>query len=261
MIERSKAAGTEYLRRSGTGIPLVLLHGIGSNAESWLPMIADLDPDIDVIAWNAPGYGASDPIATPRPAAYADRLQSLLDALGLARIVLAGHSLGCLFAAAYVASYPVAGLAFLSPALGYGVPAGAPLPANVQSRIDDLNKLGPREFAAKRAARLVYHPEAKPTVLAGVQRGMAAVRPDGYADAVRALGGGTLLADAAKITIPALVAIGEQDVVTPPNNARALHAALPSPGTLHFIADSGHALPQEQPAEVARLLEGLTRHA
>lgn len=261
MIERNKAAGTEYLRRAGTGTPLVLLHGIGSNAESWVPMIGEIAADIDVIAWNAPGYGTSDVVASATPAAYAERLQSLLDALGLSRIVLVGHSLGCLFAGAYAASHPLGGLAFLSPALGYGVPAGAPLPANVQSRIDDLAALGPQAFAAKRAARLVYQPERKPTVLASVQRGMAAVRLDGYADAVRALGAGALLAQAATITIPALVAIGEQDVVTPPDNARALHAALPSPGALHFIPDSGHALPQEKPAEVARLLEGLMHHA
>jgi pimeloyl-ACP methyl ester carboxylesterase len=120
----------------------------------------------------------------------------------------------------------------------------------VQARIDDLLALGPEAFAAKRAARLVHRPEA----LAGVQRAMALVKPEGYAQAVRALGAGDLLADAARLARPALVACGEQDVVTPPDNARTLHAALPAGSTLHLIPEAGHAMPQETPHALAALL-------
>jgi pimeloyl-ACP methyl ester carboxylesterase len=96
----------------------------------------------------------------------------------------------------------------------------------------------------------VHRPEA----LAGVRRTMALVKPDGYAQAVRALGAGDLLADAARIARPALVACGAQDVVTPPDNARSLHAALPAGSTLHMIPEAGHAMPQEAPESLAPLL-------
>jgi pimeloyl-ACP methyl ester carboxylesterase len=258
-LHRAEAAGICYLRRSGTGRPLVLLHGIGSDAETWLPLIAALPATTDVIAWDAPGYGPSIPLATatPTPTGYADALARLLDALGIEdRIALAGHSLGCLFAARFAVTYParIATLALLSPALGYATQPGTPLPPNVQARIDDLRALGPTEFAAKRAPRLVHRPGDKPAVLAGVRRAMAAVRFPGYAQAVHALGTGTLLADAATIAAPTLVAIGAQDIITPPANADAVHAALPNPTALHLIDDAGHALPQEAPARVAELL-------
>jgi pimeloyl-ACP methyl ester carboxylesterase len=253
-MNRLMVANTALLHRQGSGPTLVLLHGIGSDAETWLPLIGALPADWNLLAWWAPGYGASAPVApeAPTPDDYAARLADILTGLRLERVAIAGHSLGALFAGRRAARWPdrVAALALLSPALGYRVPEGAALPASVQARIDDLLALGPEAFAAKRAARLVHRPEA----LAGVQRAMALVKPEGYAQAVRALGAGDLLADAARLARPALVACGEQDVVTPPDNARTLHAALPAGSTLHLIPEAGHAMPQETPHALAALL-------
>jgi pimeloyl-ACP methyl ester carboxylesterase len=224
-----------------------------------------LDPALNLYAWDAPGYGASQPLvmASPRPSDYADTLADVLDALDLGRIVLVGHSLGSLFAGSFAATHParVAALALLSPALGYRVATGAALPPNVQSRIDDIERLGPEAFAASRAARLVYTPERKPDVLARVRSAMAALNKTGYAQAVRALGHGDLLADAARVTAPTRVAIGAEDAVTPPAGARELHAALKNPLDYQEIAATGHALPQEAPIAVAWLLEELVKKA
>jgi pimeloyl-ACP methyl ester carboxylesterase len=264
---RLHAVGVDVLRRSGSqgGNPVVLLHGIGSNASSFAPLMEALDPALDVYAWDAPGYGASKPLAveSPHPSDYADALADALDALELDRVILVGHSLGSLFAGSFAATHParVAALGLLSPALGYRVATNGDLPPNVQSRIDDLKRLGAETFAASRAARLIYNPETKPEVLTRVRSAMAALHQAGYAQAVRALGHGDLLADAARIKAPTLVAIGAEDAVTPPSGARALHAALPQPLGYREFADTGHALPQEAPVAVARLLEGLVKEA
>ena len=258
-------AGIFSLRRPGTTLPLVLLHGLGSDAESWVRVMAALDPAIDVIAWNAPGYESSTPLAnaSPTPDDYAASLAALLDALGLERVVLAGHSLGTLFAARFARRFPqrMAALALLSPALGYGIAPGEALPPGVQGRIDELERLGPTEFAATRAAKLVFHPDDKPEILAGVRRAMGAVRMPGYGQAVRALGAGTLLADAAQIAAPTLVAVGAEDVVTPPANAQATYDAMPNKLSFTLVPGAGHALPQEDPAAVAKLLGSLVMEA
>lgn len=256
-VQLRRLANTQMLFREGEP-RIVLLHGIGSNAASWSRLIAALDPSIGVLAWDAPGYGASTPVqaASPTPTDYAERLIEILDAIGWNRITLAGHSLGCLFAARFALLHPqrVERLALLSPALGYSVPPGADLPPNVQARIDDLNALGPREFAAKRASRLLYHAETQRDLLRDVQTAMASVIPEGYAQAVRALGAGTLLTDAAALTMPTLVATGAQDVVTPPDNARRLHQVLNHAAPLAILPACGHALPQEAPDTLAALL-------
>jgi pimeloyl-ACP methyl ester carboxylesterase len=262
-----RATGVEVLRRAGlqSGIPIVLLHGVGSNASSFAPLMEALDPALDVYAWDAPGYGASRPLTmeSPHPSDYADALTDVLDVLDLGRVVLVGHSLGSLFAGSFAATRParVAALALLSPALGYRVATDGVLPPNVQGRIDDIERLGPEVFATSRAARLVYSPETKPEVLSRVRSAMAALNKTGYAQAVRALGHGDLLADAARIAAPTLVAIGAEDAVTPPAGARALHAALSNPREYQEFAATGHALPQEAPIAVARLLEELVKEA
>lgn len=260
MIARATIAGTDVLRQEGAGVPLVLLHGIGSDAETWRGVMERLSGRA-VLAWDAPGYGASEPLARahPTPDDYADRLLALLDAAGIARAAIAGHSLGALVAGRFAARAPgrVASLALLSPALGYGVAPGAALPPAVQGRIDELERLGPAAFAAARAARLVARAEALP----GVTRAMAAVNPPGYAQAARALGAGDLLADAPSLRGPVRVAVGSEDSVTPPANARRLHDALPEPLELAIVPGCGHALPQEDPDAVAALLGEEPAHA
>jgi pimeloyl-ACP methyl ester carboxylesterase len=257
------AAGISYLHSRGPSAAhtLVLLHGIGSNAQSFAALMAALPPAIDSIAWDAPGYGYSSALAaaSPAPRDYAGALAKFLDALALPRVVLLGHSLGALFAASFSANYPdrVTALALVSPALGYAVAPGAALPPGVQSRIDEIVALGPAKFATTRAARLVGDPAARPGVVAQVEAAMAAVHPPGYIQAVRALGTGQLTADAKKIAAPALVAVGAQDRITPPANARTAHAALANPIGFAEIPDAGHALPQEQPAALAAVLARL----
>ena len=262
-LERSFAEGIGYLRRtSRAAIPsLVLLHGVGSNAASFTPLLNALPDHIDAIAWDAPGYGQSAPldVATPSPRHYADALAKFLEALKLSSVALAGHSLGTLFAGSFARHYPdrVSALALLSPSLGGRVAPGAPLPPGVQSRIDDIVALGPKDFAKKRAPRLVGDPQARPEIVAAVEQAMGSVNLAGYIQAVHALGQGDLLTDAASIRAPAIVAVGTRDQITPPKNAHAVHAALANVAGIHEVPGAGHALPQEEPAVVARLLAHL----
>ncbi|MGD9766020.1 MAG: alpha/beta fold hydrolase [Pseudolabrys sp.] len=264
-LERSESAGLRLWRRRGrAATPLMLLHGIGSRGQSFAALMAALPNNVDVIAWDAPGYGGSRPLDNPTPAPrdYADALADLLDRLRIDRVMLVGHSLGALFAASFAAHHAgrVNALALLSPALGYRVAPGEALPAKVQARIDDLQTLGPAAFAKARAHRLVYQPERKREIAQAVEDAMAAVDPAGYAQAVQALGRGDLLADARHIKAPTLVAVGAQDIITPPDNARQAHAAL-SGSRFHLIDDAGHALPQEAPQAVSTLLAPLFEDA
>lgn len=262
-LHRGCVEGVGYLRRRGRGAvhTLALLHGVGSNARSFAALMAELPPEIDAIAWDAPGYGESArlSVASPEPRDYSCALARFFGALNLSRVALAGHSLGALFAASFAADHPdrITSLALISPALGYGVAPGAALPVGVQSRIDEIVALGPMAFAAKRAARLVGDAKLRPDVVAAVEEAMAAVDPSGYVQAVRALGAGRLLADAARIKAPAIVAVGSRDQITPPANAREAYAVLANPAGFHEIPGAGHALPQEQPAALVPLLMGL----
>lgn len=262
-VSAGQAAGIAFLRRSGRGAPLVLLHGIGSDSSSFVPLMMVLPVDRNIIAWSAPGYAMSAalPVDKPVPRDYVAALAQLLDALKLDGVVLVGHSLGCLFAAAFAAAAParVKALALLSPALGYKTKPGAPLPPTVQARIDEIQSLGVEAFASKRAARLVYDAEHKPLVLSAVRNAMARINPAGYVQAVHALGAGDLLADVARIPAPTFVAVGREDVITPPANARATFDGAMNPAGYYEVPAAGHALPQENPGAVAELIDNIVR--
>ena len=98
------ALGRTAWRRAGQGGPvLVLLHGIGSASGSWVAQLDALSATHTVLAWDAPGYGQSEPLPDSQPTAhaYAQRLWAWLDALGLHEsLTLVGHSLGALMATA-----------------------------------------------------------------------------------------------------------------------------------------------------------------
>src|SRR5262245_57183911 len=175
------------------------------------------------------------------------------------RCILVGHSLGALIAARFALAAPrrVVALFLISPALGYGCEKGAALPPAVAARIDELDRLGPEKFAAARAGGLVADGPARPHILQLVEHSMAAVRRPGYDQAARLLAGGRLLDDAAKLDVPTAVLVGSQDRVTPPANARRLFEALQGsshPREFREIAGAGHAICQEQPAEIVRAI-------
>ncbi len=250
----------QLAERAGSGRICVLLHGIGSNAFSFAPLVAELPSDWHVLAWNAPGYGRSVPLAGDWPLArdYAEALAAMLDEVGVRRITLLGHSLGALVAASFAAARRdrVDHLVLASPALGHGIPRGNVLSASAQARIDDLGIEGPEEFAARRAARLVFEPEQNPAHVEAVRRAMSQVRLPGYAQAARMLSAGRLLDDIAQITVPTDVIVGADDRITPSDGARCAHEALRAPWRGRFVdvPRVGHAIAQERPVELARLL-------
>lgn len=252
--DRALVAGVPIAyREGGTGDVVLLLHGIGSSAESWRAPFDILIRRWRLIAWDAPGYGGSGEAAQdhPTPADYADLAAGLLDALGIERCHLIGHSLGGLIGASMARRHGerLRSLLLTAPAGGYGAAPGQPWPKPVQSRLDDLARLGPAGMAAGRAARLCA-PGARPEVIAEVERIMAATRPRGYAQACALLGQGDIMADAPRIAVRTRVLVGADDAVTPVEKCRAIASRIPGAG-FAVLSAVGHACYLEDPVGFA----------
>ncbi|NIF29943.1 alpha/beta hydrolase [Pantoea sp. Tr-811] len=245
--------GPQALREAGSGAPIVLLHGIGSGAASWLHVALGLCQQARVIAWDAPGYGQSAPLpmAQPKACDYAARLASLLDALQVQRCVLVGHSLGALTAAAFAQRHPerVSELVLLSPARGYGA-----RPEHGQAvrdkRLHDLHRQGIAGLAESRSAHLVSA-SASASALAWVRWNMARLAPAGYRQAIELLCGDDLLRYRQQ-QVPCQVHGGSADTVTTADDCRALAQAFAAP--FQLIHGAGHACAIEQPETVTRRL-------
>ena len=87
--------GDVALAEAGAGRPIVLIHGLGGTFRYWLGTIRRLSPLGRVLAFDVPGFGGSQPAATPFDLLSAgERLLAACEAVGAPRPVLVGHSLG-----------------------------------------------------------------------------------------------------------------------------------------------------------------------
>lgn len=255
------AGGAQCFREAGQtgadGMALVLLHGIGSGAGSWLHAALELAGRTRVIAWDAPGYGNSARLApaSPGPEDYAARLHQMLDALGIERCVLAGHSLGTLMATAYahgLGKGRVARLVLLSPTRGYGNPAQAERREAVRAeRIRTLEQVGIAGMARSRPAKML---SAQPSAeaLAWVRWNMERLDAAGYRQAIEMLCNADM-SRYAPAPVPVEVHSGDQDTVTIPANCRAIAEMFQAP--YGSIDVAGHACHIERPGAVAAILE------
>jgi pimeloyl-ACP methyl ester carboxylesterase len=250
-------AAFSYLE-AASGPPLVLLHGVGSAAASFRYQLQALSARFRVVAWDAPGYGASTPLAIEHPdtSDYAAALDAWLGALGIDRCHLVGQSLGTLIAARFAAEQPsrVLSLTLASIARGHGRLPPPERPRVLAQRLDDLTRLGPHGMAAKRGPRLLG-PEATETMRLMVIEIMARIRAEGYAQAAHMLSTGDIMAGLVRLPVglPIQIVVGQADVITPPAGNLEIAANFPA-ASVHVIPGAGHALYLAKPEEFNRLV-------
>lgn len=250
--------GSISFAQAGSGPALLLLHGIGSSAQSWRAAMTILSPQFRVIAWNAPGYGQSDHLEKEHPATddYAQSLKALLDALDIETAHIVGHSLGALMAVRFARQFPemVLSLQLASCALGHARYETGRREALLKSRLEDVEHLGVAGMAAKRGPNLLSS-HANAQMALQVVDTMASLDARGYSQAARMLSSSDLLSDIATLRadIPLHVIYGLDDRITPP--ATNSEAAAARKGTrITPIADAGHAVYIEKPQEFSDAL-------
>lgn len=248
--ERQSAAGITYRESGRKDAPaLVLLHGIGSTSAGWRLQYGPLGGRFRVIAWDAPGYGGSAPLAGEAPPveAYARALAGLLDALGVGSALVGTNSWGTPTGVAFARLYPqrVRGLVLGGPAAGWGAEAPAEREKRAAARIARVRELGMKKMREEDAADLVA-PGTRAEVLDWI-KGAEGLHEAGYAQAVRMLAAADVPRDIAAVRCPVTVVSGELDRRTPPEtNAKRIVAAARQ-ARLQVVPNCGHLPHLEYP--------------
>jgi pimeloyl-ACP methyl ester carboxylesterase len=255
-------------RAEGGDTPLVLLHGTLDSSEGWSAVAGSSRRP--VVAFDVPGFGASDPPSRPRIGAYAEDLAEAMLRLELDEVTLVGHSLGGAIAAALVELLPerVASLVLLAPA-GFGrirlaemisapgvrSAAAALLPFALKAPL--VASAGYRLFVTAGApppAGVIERVKRNATALtSGAVLGTQAVIADG-----RARDG--LSKRRIAYAGPVAVLWGEADRVVSPRHADGLLRAFPQ-ATIITWPDMGHHPQCERPAALAAFVEAACRRA
>jgi pimeloyl-ACP methyl ester carboxylesterase len=248
--------------RTGSGEPLVLIHGIGSQWQVWRPLFEYLTPHRDVIAVDLPGFGDSPALPdgdTPTPQRFAEKVIELMDELGLERPVVGGNSLGGWVSLEVARRGRARAAAPISPG-GFQLPRERAY-AGLRLRVE-------RAFAKSMRTRgvpLIRNPVTRTPVFASMVARPWRIPPDDAVGMFQNLGGSpgfdaTLIAlDSAtfsaghEITVPVTLMWGTRDSLLIPRQGPRAARVLPT-ARLIPLKGAGHVPTYDAPAEIARHL-------
>jgi len=214
---------------------VVFVHGSGDSAACWQRQIAFLGAD-RALAVDLPGHGTRVEDAGPREMSvrdYALDVRAQMQAAGLARPIVAGHSLG--------------GAIVLQLALEWGGELSGIILIGTGARLRVLPSLleaaqGDQRGTLQQVHGLSRHAAGAPKAANGLPPLAAGVF---YRD-LAACNVFDVMTELERITLPALVVCGEEDQMTPPKYAEYLRAHLPQ-ATLRMIPGAGHDIMRDQP--------------
>lgn len=237
-----------YAEAQGDGLPVVLIHGAGSDHLVWPPALRRL-PGTRVCALDLPGHGRSQGRGRDLMADYAADLIEFLDALTVPRVVLVGHSMGGGIAQLVALSAPgrVAGLVLIG--------TGARL------RVAPAVLEGLRQDAAGTVEPLMgwlWGLGVESTLVHQAQQVMLATDPEVLLGDFLACDGFDARAQVAGIRAPTLVLVGSEDRMTPPRFSQWLAEQLPA-AKLVLMEGAGHMLMLERPHQVRDAVSAFLR--
>ena len=269
--QRTKVEGlpTRYLRAGTTGLPLILLHGVGDSAFDWQWVMPPLARTHQVYALDLPGSGGSsaNPLDDYSPTFFTRFVGAFLDDLGIERAAVVGSSLGGLVGLRLALAEPlrVAALGLVSSA-GLGREVTYALRALTLPGYGKLSvawgktRPGAAQRALGRAALVFARPRGVPRRWIKEQYRLA--RLPGFLEAqlatVRAQVGlkgqrEVLVDRLVDLERPTMVVWGTRDRVIPYSHAKEATSRLRE-GYLELIPKCGHLPAVEQPERFATVV-------
>lgn len=234
---------------AGSGVPVVFLHGFPLDRSLWAPQIGGLVDRCRCIAPDLRGFGESGVQGPYSMDRYADDVVALLDMLRIERAVFAGLSMGGYVAFALWRRHRsrVRGLILADTRAGADNAEGR---AKRQAMIATVRAEGVEAIAeAQVTGMLGKTTRAKHPVLVDSVTGMVARAPvEGVIGALEAmLARPDSTETLATIDVPALIVVGNEDVITPPREGRAMQEAIRG-SRLEVLPGAGHLSNIERPA-------------
>ncbi|MBI2866448.1 MAG: 2-succinyl-6-hydroxy-2,4-cyclohexadiene-1-carboxylate synthase [Chloroflexi bacterium] len=249
--------------QSGTGQPVVALHGFTGSTTTWGRFIAAGRGKYTVVAVDLLGHGESD--APDNPECYTfdkfiQGLEELLDHLGVHRVCWLGYSLGGRVALSASISLPHRTAALVLESASPGLPTADERVARVQSdeRLANwIEDVGVETFVEYWEKLPMWASQLRLPEL--VRRGLRSQRltnhPLGLANSLKGMGSGAqpaLHQRLGEITAPTLILAGEEDAKFA-TIAWEMHQAIPG-SRLEIVERAGHTVHLEQPERFNRVV-------
>lgn len=253
-MPKTQSNGIElYYESHGEGKPLVLISGLGYPLWQWHKMVPVLAEHFQVITFDNRGVGQSDKPAGPYTAQMlAQDTVGLLDALGIEKAIIVGHSMGGFIAQAMALDFPQRVEKLILCSTNFGGPHHVPVTPEAMKVLSDVTSDPLTRF--KNGLVVSTAPgwaDKNPEMIEEWIKWRVAnpIEPAPY-QAQLAIGL-SLLPEAAafedklqRLDVPTLILFGAHDKVVPPANADLLSKKI-SGSTVMIFPDAGHFFPIE----------------
>ena len=240
------------ITQSGGGerIPIIFLHGVGSDKSVWQAQLHHFGQSRHAIAVDYPGYGESELIPDATRDDFARAVLAAMDSLDIPLAHICGLSLGGVVALAMHSLAPER-CASLVIADSFAVhPEG---PAIHQRSVDAADTIGMAALAKARASSLLGS-AATDAMRAEVIDTMSRIDPAAYKIGARAVWLADQVDRARSVDCPTLILCGSQDTITPPALSAQLQPLIAG-SRYRMIDASGHLANLEQPAAFNDMVE------
>lgn len=229
---------------------VVFIHGAGQDHTIWvLPTRYFVRHGRNVLAVNTPGHGRSDGPPLARIEDIADWIPRVMDAAGVRKAAVVGHSMGSLVALETAARHPdrVRSIALVGTAVP--MPVTEELLDRAQHDEDTAVEMLTL-WGYSRSAQIGGNATPGMWMVGGGRRLLQRSPPGSiYADLKACNDYVNGLEHAGQIQCPALLILGERDMMTPPRVAVAVAKAIPDAESV-ILPRAGHALLAERPDPV-----------
>ena len=238
----------------GEHLPVVLLHGVGSDKSVWRLQLEHFSGERRAIAFDYPGYGESDPApqGTSREN-YAAAILFAMSELEIYRAHICGLSLGGVVAIAMHAQATARCASLILADTFAQHPDGHAIYERGIAASGDL-----RAMAEARVDVLLAQP-ADPAFRAEVIETMARIDPAAYRIGAEAVWLADQRERTAAIRVPTLVICGTEDKVTPPTLSHELVQLIPG-ASYAPIEGAGHLGNIERPEAFNTLVDAFIRN-
>jgi pimeloyl-ACP methyl ester carboxylesterase len=232
------------------GLPtVVFVHGSGGSSVLWRAQVEALAEEMNTVALDLPGHGASGGKGTASVAGYAAAVEGFISALRPPRPIPCGLSLG--------------GAIVLHLLLEGKGKYEAAILANTGARLRVLPLIFEtiqRDYEAFVAGTRSMSISSKtdPRRIEPLLESMAACPPEVALGDFRACDAFDVMERLGEIAVPVLVLTASDDRLTPVKYGNYLAEHIPN-SRLVYIEDAGHLSPMERPEEVTRAIRDFVR--
>ena len=243
------------------GRPVIMLHGYTDSSFSYSRILPLIDAKYRVFVLDNRGHGNSDrPVSGYKFSDFAADVVAFMDAKGLQKATIVGHSMGSFVAQHVAVAVPQRVERLIL--IGSATTVRNNEVLGLQKAINELKDTVPPEFAREFQVSTVYQPlpdEFMNRVVAESLKVPARV----WRDAMNGMLAGDARSQLGSIKAPTLIVWGDKETVFPRSEQDALVTAIPK-ATLKVYSEAGHSPHWEKPEQFAKdfdafLLEKDTR--